>query len=410
MKKLLLITQGFPFGESERSFLTTEFEELMRAFEVSILAYGLEDKLLYPLPETVRVFRYEIEAMQPARLAIQIFKPGVWQDIKMQVCVGIGKQTALRAGKILAYSLRAEQLKCQLQQIVEAEKIDLIYTYWCTQATVAALRLKEKFPKLKVVTRFHGVDLYLERTQIGWQLLRGFIEKKSDKLIFACEAGKNYFAKYWGENTEEKYVVAYLGSRAMPQVIPADTNELVLVSCSNLVPLKRVELIIEALALLPEEMKISWNHLGDGPERERLEKLAKEKLGKKGNIHWKFWGKIPNREIEQPYLKLKPNLFITTSSTEGGAPISIVEAFAMGIPAIGTAVGGIPELVKDGITGFVLPVDTSPAEIAHAISRFTLLLWEKRKTIGLNAFDLWQQKFDANKNARKFVETLQHIE
>ena len=116
-----------------------------------------------------------------------------------------------------------------------------------------------------------------------------------------------------------------------------------------------MEQIIEGLALLPETLRVSWDIFGDGTEREKLEALAAEKLGGRGNITWNFHGFVPNAALAEEYRKLAPQLFLTTTSTEGGAPVSIQEAFSMGIPAIGTAVGGVPELIREGETGFLLP-------------------------------------------------------
>lgn len=61
---------------------------------------------------------------------------------------------------------------------------------------------------------------------------------------------------------------------------------------------------------------------------------------------------MPHDDVERIFKSENVNLFITTSATEGGVPISLVEAFSMGIPAIGTDVGGIPEAIRDGYNGF----------------------------------------------------------
>ena len=58
-----------------------------------------------------------------------------------------------------------------------------------------------------------------------------------------------------------------------------------LVSCSNLIPLKRADLIIAALALLPESIRVDWHHFGDGTEREALAALAVKTLPP--NVRWK---------------------------------------------------------------------------------------------------------------------------
>ena len=111
------------------------------------------------------------------------------------------------------------------------------------------------------------------------------------------------------------------------------TEALRIISCSNMIPLKRIDLIIEGLSQLPNTLQVQWHHFGTGVSQEELENLAKEKLQK--NVQWVFHGFVPNGQLAEEYRKIRPNLFITTSSTEGGAPVSIQEAFSMGIPAIG---------------------------------------------------------------------------
>ena len=56
-RNLLLVTAGFPYGEWERGFISTEFEQLCRDFSVTILSVGRDDPLLYPLPENVQTER-----------------------------------------------------------------------------------------------------------------------------------------------------------------------------------------------------------------------------------------------------------------------------------------------------------------------------------------------------------------
>lgn len=75
----------------------------------------------------------------------------------------------------------------------------------------------------------------------------------------------------------------------------------------------------------------------------------------------------------------------------------------MGIPAIGTAVGGIPELVIEGKTGYLLPENVQPDGVAEAILKYWNLAKAQRQEMSDAAFALWQDKFDAEKNARCFV-------
>ena len=81
----------------------------------------------------------------------------------------------------------------------------------------------------------------------------------------------------------------------------------------------------------------------------------------------------------------------------------------MGIPAIATAVGGIPELVREGQTGFLLPADPSTEEIVSAITRFYESTPAQKKAMCDAAEALWQETFDAVRNADRFAAFLDHI-
>jgi len=414
-KKLLLITNGFPFGESERSFLNTEFQHLCREFQVHILAHS-QEALLYPLPDGVKAERYEYGFIfRPRRLAdvpsflqllIHPFRPSVFCELRRALRHCTPRQALARAVSILGYSVSAWQLEKRFRRITVDEGTDLVYTYWCTQATLAAVRLKKHCPRLKVVTRFHGYDLYQERRSDSWQPFREEISRGCDRLIFAAEAGRRYYLETWGQKLTDKCAVCFLGSREMT-VVQRSSNKLTLVSCSNLIPLKRVGLIIDALALLPESLHVEWHHFGDGQEREDLTARAERTLPP--YIRWKFWGHIPNCQLNRIYQSLNPDLFITTTSTEGGIPVSIQEAFSCGIPAAAACVDSIPEIVHDGKTGFLMSSNPSAQEIASVIQRFHDLSPSERTAMSVAARSAWECFFHAESNGKRTAHLLRSI-
>ena len=163
---------------------------------------------------------------------------------------------------------------------------------------------------------------------------------------------------------------------------------------------------MDALALLPGDMTVRWDHFGDGSEAEVLKQRAKELPE---HVSWKFHGHVANHLLRQEMLALDPDLFITASSTEGGVPVSIQEAFSMGIPCIGSAAGGTPEAVIQGKTGFLLGEYTTPREIADMLLKFRDLLPEEKKALSDGALALWQECFHAERNAENFIKELQHV-
>lgn len=411
-KRVLLVTNGFPFGESERGFLSEEAKQLAAQFELYVLAPLNEDKLLYPTDGIVRIERYSYSSFRKTRnfrgllytLRLATFQEAWALAKKNRFTNPIGD---LR--KVLYCSFNVWEMEQKIGKLVKEEKIDIVYTYWCGEYTVAAARLKRRFPKLKVVTRFHGMDLYEERKKDGWQPFRKEIARLADGLCFACQYGRSYFQERWGAAYADKMQLFYLGSTDRGVIASSQTDELRIISCSNLIPLKQVELIIEGLALLPQTVRVAWDAFGDGAERQKLETLAEERFRDRPNIQWKFHGFVPNAALAEEYRKVNPNLFITASSTEGGAPVSIQEAFSMGIPAIGTQIGGIPDLIEDGKTGFLLPAQANAADVAAAIARFAALADAEKQQMAAAARQCWTEKFNAEENAARFTAYLREL-
>ena len=409
-KKLLLITNGFPFGQSERGFLTTEFKRLQEEFDVFLLAVAPQQseaawKALDTDPDKTWCTGYP--ELHPISVLAQIFKWDVLNEVGRVIGAGGSFKLMLkRISLVLRYSSRAQIYGKKIHEICSSHQIDVIYTYWCTQATLAAIREKRKQPALQVITRFHGYDLYQERMEELWQPFRHDIAQKCGLLVFACKAGMEYFLTHWKNVDTEKILMSYLGCRPMERVGQADSDALILVSCSNLIALKRVDYIINALAILPENIRINWHHFGDGVLREALEAQATEKLSDKKNISWSFHGAVPNSQLDACYRTLRPDVFITTSSTEGGAPVSIQEAFAMGIPAIGTAVGGIPELIIPGKSGWLLPAEPTIQQVAEAIAAAANLPAQERQRLRYDVFRYRKDNFNSKQTASQFVRTL----
>lgn len=126
--------------------------------------------------------------------------------------------------------------------------------------------------------------------------------------------------------------------------IPADARVIGMVGRLNEV--KRQDLMLRAFAQLQANQPGLWLLLvGDGPEREPLQKLALE-LGIAGRT--RFAGYQPRTEHYYPAMDL-----FASSSRHEGLPLSLLEAWACGLPVVSSAVGGIPQVVEHGRTGLL---------------------------------------------------------
>ena len=409
-KRLLLITHGYPFGESERGFLGEEAKVLASEFDLMVMALDNADPLIYPTDGIEHIERYRYSSFRKTRAYRALAQ--VFGVMALREAWAMAKRNRFEnpfgnLRHILYCRFNVWEMEQQIEKLVRTKNIDIIYTFWCNECTVAAVNLKKKFPHLKVVTRFHGMDLYEERTYDRWQPFRKDVARGADGLVFACSYGRDYFQSRWGREFADKMYLWYLGSIDRGSVDAPVTEALRIISCSNVIPLKRIDLIIEGLSQLPNTLQVQWHHFGTGVSQEELENLAKEKLQK--NVQWVFHGFVPNGQLAEEYRKIRPNLFITTSSTEGGAPVSIQEAFSMGIPAIGTQVGGIPDLILDGQTGYLLPEKPDPADVAAAIVKFAALPEYQKGSMAAAAREHWKEKFDAKENAMQFAAYLQKL-
>ncbi|MEM8959878.1 MAG: glycosyltransferase [Acidobacteriota bacterium] len=145
--------------------------------------------------------------------------------------------------------------------------------------------------------------------------------------------------------------------------LPGDDGESILVGAvGRLATTKRYDLLIDAVAEARQRgADLRLVLVGDGPEREALEAQAKQQLGDRAH----FLG----RRGDIPDILPALDVFALTSREEG-SPNALLEAMACGCAVISTEVGGVPEIVTDGVDGLLVPSGDRDA-IADALLRLT---------------------------------------
>lgn len=404
MKELILVTAGFPFGMGE-TFLETEIDYLAEGFDkVNIIAINPSNQKQRDLPENCHATALEIIVGGKEKLkALHYLFTGLfWKEVKVIRSVYKKKITKGMINTMLISLYRASRIKAEIQTLLNKNE-QTFYSYWCDDAAMALGLNKEKYPKIPAVCRSHGWDVYFEVHVLNYLPFRHFIADQLNAIYPISQKGKEYITEQWKVSNPEKVEVSRLGVAAQKKVTPSGT--FTIVSCSNLIPLKRVELIIEGLSNITEH-PINWIHFGDGAEKDRLIQLAKAKLG--ANINWEFKGRIPNADVMRWYAENNPSLFINVSSSEG-VPVSIMEAMSFGIPCIATDVGGNGEIVND-TNGKLICENPAPKEIAEAISAFFEPTVFQLKSEG--AFLTWKEKYNGEGNYVAFTQRLKglHLE
>ncbi len=417
MRTLVLLTSQYPFGTGE-PFLETELPVITAGFDkIIIIAQDILHEKTRDTPGNYAVIRYNTTTgfrgyvRLPFLLLnnLSIFLKTYSDELSFRKSMSAGlalKKKFLLVKKII----KALQLKDFLKKRIRADNTHgqiVFYSYWLkTSAHAIAMLHCDNCIK---ISRAHGSDLYEEKNRLAYLPLFSLVSTSLNAIFFISEHGKQYFIDKTGTN-KSGYILSRLGvNRNVPLPNNPDPRPEIfnIVSCSNILALKRIDLIINALEKIGPGKKIHWVHFGDGILREDMELLAREKLGEKPDISYTFMGQFPNNELLEYYSNNSINLFINTSSTEG-IPVSIMEAQSFGIPVIATDVGGVKEVVSKG-TGQLLPVNFSTSELADKIEYFINLADNEMEVYRNNALKNWENKFNATSNYLDFITKLNSI-
>ncbi|MBL0309838.1 MAG: glycosyltransferase [Bacteroidetes bacterium] len=410
MKTLLLLTSDFPFGQSE-VFVENEFPFLAAKFEqIFIITTSISGASPRPLPPHVKTIRipYDASLKNKALVLCSIFSKDVREElhfIQSERKLPLSKTivSILLGGYAKAFEMN-DLIKKLLREYSLDEKQLYLYSYWMKDLAIGMGMFKRQHPKVKFFCRAHGWDLYFERHHPPYLPFRKYILTHANACFSISEAGKNYLDNITGQQFSDKLKLSRLGTfnpnanRSQP-----NTVKIKLVSCSSVIPLKRIHLIIESLTLI-KNIEIEWEHVGDGKLKIQMESLAKEKLESLPNISFRMDGHIDNKDLLNYYAREKIDVFINVSETEG-LPVSIMEANSFGIPTIATNVGGVSEIIREGENGFLLSRNCSPADIAFTIEKYALLPENAKQQMRDSAFHIWDQNFNAEINYPAFVES-----
>jgi glycosyltransferase involved in cell wall biosynthesis len=138
-------------------------------------------------------------------------------------------------------------------------------------------------------------------------------------------------------------------------------NEKIILYVGTLRSIKGINYLIEAMKIISQNcLNTKLLLVGDGEERKSLENLVDEL---DLNQHITFVGRVSNEDV--PKYMAASDVFVLPSLSEG-FPNVILEAMASGLPIVTTKIRGLPEIVKDGINGFLVEPE-NPGEIAENV-------------------------------------------
>ncbi len=402
-KVLYLFTNKYPYASGE-SFLENEIIFTASKFEkVYIFPRITTDTYIREIPDNAilvnlfdKSFSYNSKAIffsQFFRIIKILFNEFYHTPQKIFFLKKIRRWISILSQNINI----SNQLKVYIEKNKEESLEPVFYSYWMNDWALSCALLKQKDDINKFVFRILGYDIYDERWEGNYMPFRYFIYSQTDKVIALSKSAEKY-AK--NKNMfPEKVTHSYFGTNDYGLSIFNPDNEFTIYSCSNIIALKRLNLIIDVLKNI--KFKVKWIHRGSG---ELEEKLLNDVKTLPSNVSFELLGRV--NSYEESLIKTKNtsiNLFMNVSETEG-LPVTIMEVASMGIPIFATDVGGTAEIMNDK-TGYLLEKDFDTVKIAQLITEFKD---SSKNTIeyrnGVRAY--WNEHFKASKNYEKFCELL----
>ena len=397
LKRLALLSSEFPYGTGE-TFLENEFPILVENFE-EIVIFSESNK------GESRINKSSVE--------VQLIKSFNWMS-RINALLNkefyrelnyLGKKGKLNRSTLRTawYSLtKALSIEKQLESISEKEKA-VFYSYWLDEKAIALALLKKKYPNLKAISRAHGWDVYEERHPNNYLPYRNLLAENLDSVFTISENGKAYLLDRYQILTE-KIQMSRLGTLplvAIPEKLKSDSFHIL--SISSIIPLKRVEKILEVVSCIPT-IKIKWTHIGTGSEFEKIKDIAIQKSQQNPNFSFELKDQMTNTEVRGLLASNYFDLFLNLSETEG-IPVSIMEAQSAGIPVLATNVGGTSEIANNE-NGFLVEKDFNQEEVVSIIQKYLTSTDEEKQRKRNASYENWKQSYNAETNYNQFVELL----
>jgi len=275
-------------------------------------------------------------------------------------------------------------LASKMAEVSELHRLDLLHCHYAIPHSVSAYLAKSMFrPKrLPIVTTLHGTDITLVGSNRSYLPITKFSIEQSDGVTAVSKYLKDATLQTFGVKNEIEVIYNFVNcdvyktseSQGSREYF-APQGEKILIHVSNFRPVKRPAAVLEIFDRVQAELPSIMLMVGDGPERSAAERFAWDH-GIEKKVH--FLGK---RDDAEDLLGIS-DLLLLPSQTESFGLVAL-EAMACEVPVVVSDVGGLPEVITDGVEGYL--VDS--ADLKKMAERAISILSDDaaRKAMGVRA-------------------------
>ncbi len=273
----------------------------------------------------------------------------------------------LRSPAFLARAAVAVPLGARFAREMEAAGVQHVHAHWATHPALAAWTVN-RLTGIPYSITAHAHDIYVDRSMLAEKLRRARF------VVTISEFNRRLFGTWYGSWATDKTSVIRCGvdlTAFTPR--PARTRadgEPFTVSCVAGLREKKGQIhLIDAVGLLRADgLDVRCVLVGDGEMRPAIERrIAELGLGP----HVTLLGHCGREQVSET-LRASDAMALPSITTDDGdmegIPVALMEALASEVPVVASSLSGIPELVEDGVTGFLVP-ERDPQAIAAALRR-----------------------------------------
>ena len=397
-KKVLVIASTFPRWKNDTTprFVYELSERLSSYFKILVLAphHKGAHKKEYMGKLEVRRFAY----FKPASLQKLCYEGGIIPNMKKSFLARVQIPFLILSEFFASY------------KIARKEHIDMIHAHWILPQGFVAVFLK-KLLKIPLLVTVHGSDLFPLKNRL-FKKLQHFVIKNSDYITVNSIATRNELLNRFPLYSSKIKVIPMgidvnIFKKRNLKKPKKYTKNTILLFVGRLSDQKGIQYLIDAMPdLVRYDSKIKLLIIGEGPYEKRLRERAN---ANKVTSNIEFVGSIPTTEIAKYYnfadIFILPSLSNKTGTEALG--LSLLEAMASRCAVIGTKVGGIRFIIKDGYNGVLIEQKDS-----HNISSaIIMLLKDKKKArkLGKNAAEFVKKHYSWDKISKDFIKLYEDI-
>jgi len=263
----------------------------------------------------------------------------------------------------------------RIVQVAREFDLDIIHAHYAVPHATAAFLSRQVLAQTdggkapKVVTTLHGTDITLVGNDSSYSQIVAFSIQQSDSVTAVSASLRDATYETLGISREIQVIPNFLDCsvhRRRPRtdlrkrLTGGDDAVKIVAHVSNFRPVKRVDAVIDIFDRIRQKVPARLLLVGDGPDLSLAYRKARE-LGINELVHG-----VGAQEEVVPLLSVS-DVFLLPSSQESFG-LAALEAMACEVPVVASHVGGLPEVIQDGVNGFLHPPDALDAMAASALS------------------------------------------